>query len=104
MVSKPMFAPFDHASGQHVSWVSHMDDCARVRHVTSVASCASRSVRGDTLPDVLEQTREQADLPAEQPAPSQGARLPTADAHPRWPFDRRGPAPQGPPRSDRLRR
>ena len=54
MVSKPMFAPFDHASGQHVSWVSHMDDCARVRHGAFVASCASRSVRGDTLPDVLE--------------------------------------------------
>ena len=54
MVSKAMSEWFDHASDQHVSWVSHMDDCARVRHVTSVASCASRSVRGDTLPDVLE--------------------------------------------------
>ena len=104
MVSKPMFAPFDHASGQHVSWVSHMDDCARVRHVTSVASCASRSVRGDTLPDVLEQTREQADLPTEQPAPSQGARIPTADAYARRPCDRLGAPPQGPQRPDCLRR
>lgn len=50
MVSKPMFAPFDHASGQHVSWVSHMDDCARVRHEASVASSASRSVQAAHFP------------------------------------------------------
>lgn len=95
---------FDHASDQHVSWVSHMDDCAQVRHMTFVASCASRSVRGDTLPDVLEQTREQADLPTKQPAPSQSARFPTADAHARRPRDRLSTPPQGPQRPDCLRR
>jgi hypothetical protein len=31
--------------------------------------------------------REQAHVPAEQPPPSQGARLPPADAHPRGPVD-----------------
>ena len=99
-----MFARFDRSSGHHVSWVSHMDHCARLLVHSGRNVLRSTTRWGGTLPDVLEQNREQADLPAEQPAPSQGARLPTADAHPRWPFDRRGPAPQGPPRSDRLRR
>jgi ribonuclease P protein component len=39
----------------------------------------------------------QADLPAEQPAPSPRARLPSTDADPRWTFDRVESAPQGPP-------
>ena len=41
----------------------------------------------------------QADLPAEQPAPSPCARFPSADAHSRRTCDCVQPAPQGPPRS-----
>ena len=44
----------------------------------------------------------QADLPAEQPAPSPRARLPVADAHPGGTCDRVRPASQGPPLAHRV--
>jgi ribonuclease P protein component len=44
----------------------------------------------------------QADLPAEQPAPSPCARLPAADAHPGRSGDRVKPASQEPPLADCL--
>jgi len=47
-------------------------------------------------------TREQAHLPAEQPSPSQGSRLPTADADPCRPRHHLGPSSQGPQDPDGL--
>lgn len=46
--------------------------------------------------------REQAYVPAEQPPPSQGARLPPADAHPRGSRDPVVASPQGPQEPRRL--
>ena len=48
-------------------------------------------------------TREQAYVPAEQPPPSQGARLPPAHAHPCRPRDPVLASPQGPQQPRRLR-
>lgn len=42
------------------------------------------------------ETSEQADVPAEQPAPGQDARVPAAHAHPRWSRHSRCPPVQGP--------
>ena len=57
------------------------------------------------LPDVtgeLSRGQGQADLPAEQSAPCQGARLPAAHAYPGGARHRAGPPPQGPPLTDCL--
>jgi hypothetical protein len=54
----------------------------------------TRSSDHKTLP--WKRCREQAYLPAEQPPPSQGARVPPADAHARRPFDHLLASPQGP--------
>jgi ribonuclease P protein component len=43
-----------------------------------------------------EMTREQAHLPAEQPSPAQGPRIPPAHAHPCWSRDPLLASPQGP--------
>lgn len=47
----------------------------------------------------LENFREQAYVPAEQPSPSQGARFPPAHAHPRRSRHPLGTPPQGPQRA-----
>src|SRR3954451_12487650 len=47
-------------------------------------------------PDVVGDSRDQAHLPAEQPASRQDPWLPSAHAHPRGPRDPRRPPPQGP--------
>src|SRR3954453_14661628 len=47
-------------------------------------------------PDVVGDSRDQAHLPAEQPAPRQDPWLPSAHAHPCRPRDPRGSPPQGP--------
>ena len=53
-------------------------------------------------PSTKEVSREQAYLPAEQPSPSQGARVPPAHADPRRPLDPVGPPSQGPQGPGRL--
>ncbi len=70
-----------------------------------LATFASCEPAMDTVPTTAcGVTREQAYVPAEQPPPSQGARLPPADAHPRRPLDPVLASPEGPqePRSLRL--
>lgn len=53
--------------------------------------------RGVDIPrDLRRNSREQAYVPAEQPSPSQGARLPPAHADPRRPRHPVEPSPQGP--------
>ena len=52
------------------------------------------SVR-DRCPEVVGETREQAHVPAEQPAPGQDPRLPSAYAHTRRPRDPRRSSAQG---------
>src|SRR6478735_3450731 len=47
-------------------------------------------------PDVVGDSRDQAHLPAEQPAPGQDPRLPSAHAHACRPGDPGGTSPQGP--------
>jgi ribonuclease P protein component len=49
-----------------------------------------------------EHSREQADLPAQQPAPAQEARLPAAHAYPRRPGRSGQPSQQGPSAAGRL--
>ena len=51
------------------------------------------------LPDVLGVPREQADFPAEQPAPCEDPRFPAAYAHPRRPRHPGCPSSQGPRRA-----
>jgi hypothetical protein len=51
-----------------------------------------------------ERTREQAYVPAEQPPPPQGARIPAAHAHPRGPVDPFRASPQGAQEPGRLSR
>ena len=51
------------------------------------------------LPDVLGVPREQADFPAEQPAPCEDPRFPAAYAHPRRPCHPGSPSWQGPRRA-----
>ena len=50
-------------------------------------------------PSPYRRSREQAHLPAEQPAPGQDPRLPSAHAHPRRPRHPVRPSPQGPHRA-----
>jgi ribonuclease P protein component len=50
----------------------------------------------------MEPSREQADLPAQQPSPREDARVPAADAHPGGPGDPGRASPQGTPRAVRL--
>ena len=59
---------------------------------------------GVIAPDTSERTREQAHLPAEQPTPSQGARLPASHAHSRRSLHPVRPASQGPQGPGRLSR
>ena len=51
---------------------------------------------GVTVPDPIGENREQAYVPAEQPPPSQGARIPAAHAHPRRALHPVCASPQGP--------
>lgn len=57
---------------------------------------------GPTLNTTEREAREQAYVPAEQPSPPQGARLPPAHAHPRRPFHPVLAPPQGPQEPRRL--
>ena len=62
--------------------------------VWAARTSVARYMRGP--PDVVGDSRDQAHLPAEQPASRQDPWLPSAHAHPRRPRDPRGPSPQGP--------
>jgi hypothetical protein len=57
---------------------------------------------GVTVPDHRRNSREQAYVPAEQPPPPQGARIPAAHAHPRGPLDPVCTSSQGPQEPRRL--
>ena len=59
----------------------------------TMRTCRPRPV---VQPSRKRRSREQADVPAEQPSSSQDARVPPADAHPRGPGDPLLPPPQGP--------
>jgi hypothetical protein len=63
-----------------------------------------RATRCEHVPTTpLERAREQAYVPAEQPSPPQGARLPPADAHPCGSRDPVHPSSQGSQESRSLR-
>ena len=87
----------------------HVDGCrmSTIRHQAAAwvggagRSCLNlgqhRPRSGVDIPRNLRRnSREQAYLPAEQPSPSQGARLPPAHADPRRSLDPVEPSPQGP--------
>ena len=102
---------FDPRQAHAVPWSRRPD-----RRVPHVHSATGRPPAGAI--DVLEHpgpsrlshsstpgdTREQADLPAEQPSPREDARLPPADAHPRRAFHPLHPPQQGPQAPLRLSR
>src|SRR6478752_5571500 len=62
--------------------------------VSAARTSVARYMRGP--PDVVGDSRDQAHLPAEQPASRQDPWLPSAHAYPCGPRDPRGPSPQGP--------
>ena len=76
-----------------------------MQHAVAAASQpASPTSRGPRCPtEVRRSTREQADLPAEQPAPGQDPRLPFAHAHPCRSRHPLRSSPQGPLQPVRLR-
>src|SRR4051812_46264789 len=78
------------------SWVGGASRKAQHGHRTSAPAR-----RGCPDPPWRE-TREQAYVPAEQPPPSQGARVPPADAHPCRSRDPVLAPPQGPQQPGRL--
>jgi hypothetical protein len=64
-----------------------------------LARCGTDPEPALIRPELMEPDREQADLPAEQPPACQDARLPVADAYPRWSRHPGDSSSQGPPRA-----
>ena len=81
-----------------MSWVG---GASRKAHPRPVEHRIAPARRGCPDPPWRE-TREQAYVPAEQPPPSQGARVPSAHAHPRRSRDPVLAPPQGPQEPRRL--
>lgn len=77
--------------------------CRPTRPAAPDRSCFQAA--GQTLPVIctLRGHREQAHVPAEQPPPAQGPRLPPSYADPRGSLDSGEPSPKGPSEPVRLR-